>query len=171
MKRRTLGIGFIIGILLCGLGSGVAFAQYSSFKYGGEISMGEADTTSTYEFEIIKDRVEIYCYLPSEREIIIEDDSVPEGTVMVEVTYNSNYIDGIYLNTWENNIYDDEDRSVQEVGIGIDYSSMDEVKSWFDAKDQVLEGLKDGKVMSIRAEYIDSVTIRVNPKDAYKLYI
>ena len=53
MNRKALGIAFISGVLLCGLGGGVAFGQYSKLEYAGERKIGEENlVTETFESQI-----------------------------------------------------------------------------------------------------------------------
>ena len=42
MNRKFLGLMFLAGVLICGFGCGIAFAQFSSFDYAGETIIGTA---------------------------------------------------------------------------------------------------------------------------------
>lgn len=79
MNRKILGIAFILGVLLCGLGGGVSFAQYSKLEYAGERSIGEEKlVTETVEAVIEEDgKIYVDAYAPLENISLETDDSIP----------------------------------------------------------------------------------------------
>lgn len=55
MRRiyKIIGSMLIIGVLIAGIGSGVAFAEYSAFEYGGEIVLeGSERFTKTLKYKV-----------------------------------------------------------------------------------------------------------------------
>ena len=44
MNRKRLVIIFLLGVLVCGLGCGISFAQFSSFDYAGKKIIGSENT-------------------------------------------------------------------------------------------------------------------------------
>ncbi len=82
------------GVLLGGVGTGIALVEYSSLSYGGEKLIGEDSlVTKTLDFDFEPDgrtleiREERYWRTGKEQEIEV-DNTVPVGTVRFEVTYN-----------------------------------------------------------------------------------
>ena len=76
---------FLCGILLVGIGVGVAFGEYSALEYGGEKKIGtEKLEEITLEQEIATGKnakkIILYNYYDSEY-MIKEDKKVPEGVV------------------------------------------------------------------------------------------
>lgn len=95
--QKILSGVFLGGILLCGIGTGVAFVEFSSFEYGGERQIGsDAMVTETidFSFEPRQGRViagkSRWGNIRSSR--ITEDVSVPEGTIRYVVTYNKEMV-------------------------------------------------------------------------------
>lgn len=100
-KIQKILIGmFLGGVLLGGIGSGIAFAEYSSFRYAGKKLVG-AENLVTREFD--------YAFDPSLGKIAISadyydmgsrygdkllesDSTVPEGTIRYQITFNEQTI-------------------------------------------------------------------------------
>lgn len=93
IQKVLTGI-FMGGVLLCGVGTGIALAEYSSFSYGGEKKIG---------WENLVTRELDFCFNPKKGGICLEngyweryvrisgieaDETVPEGTIRYDVTYN-----------------------------------------------------------------------------------
>ncbi len=81
---------FLGGVLLGGIGAGIAIVEYSSMAYAGEKKIGEENLVTCemdYTFAPEKERIciEDYGYWNTGIE---EDETVPEGTIRYEVTYN-----------------------------------------------------------------------------------
>ena len=93
VQKILLGI-FLGGVLLGGIGTGVALVEYSSLAYGGERLIGEEGMV-TREID--------YTFVPGEERISIVsgywidgvevDDTVPEGIIRYEVTYNEKTVE------------------------------------------------------------------------------
>ena len=94
-KIRIILAGiFVFGVLLGGVGTGIAFVEYSSFAYAGEKTMGEENLVTRHfdqPFDPAKGRVGVevgwYGYGDGEGRMVA-DPSVPENLVRYEVTYN-----------------------------------------------------------------------------------
>ena len=194
MNRKALGIAFISGVLLCGLGGGVAFGQYTKLEYAGERKIGEENlVTDTIESQIEGDgKIYVDAYSAWEGRKLVTDDSIPLDKIVFDVTYNS---ERVSMNI-EKSIRDPEPHSyvkvVNEDGEVIDYEeyyeegrntekgeifhvgrykSYDDVRDFFEVKDTLLSDLKKGKVGSYRVIYIESVTVKVNPANADRVQI
>lgn len=200
MNRKALGIAFISGVLLCGLGGGVAFGQYSKLEYAGERKIGEENlVTETFESQIEGDgKIYVDAYAAWEGRRLETDESIPLNKIVFDVTYNSDKVsmdieksirepepdryvkvvneDGEVIDYEEYYSEDSysEDRSMQkgEVFHVGRYRSYDDVRDFFEAKDIFLSDLKKGKIGSYRVIYIESVTVKVNPAnvDRVQLY-
>lgn len=90
-----LGI-FMTGVLLGGIGTGIAFGEYSTMEYGGTVMLGEEYLVTgelIYEFEPVPgEKIAVNpinwgrTYGKSALEM---DESLPMGTICYDVTYNS----------------------------------------------------------------------------------
>ena len=163
-QKILLG-AFCGGVLLCGLGAGVAFTEFSSLAYGGEKLLGEESLTTEnidVAFEPGENRYDVcsYDYREAYREIL-EDENVPENTVRFEVTYNTATVDPIP--------YVDEENQI--VVLDWNWHSSREVEYLMEAKDVLLAELKEGKISSYRTESVKEVRILVNPATAEKVHL
>ena len=92
--QKILGGIFLAGVLLGGVGTGIAMVEYSSLAYGGEKLIGEDSlVTKTLDFDFDLDgrilEIEGGRYWGTNKGQEIEvDNTVPAGTVRFEVTYN-----------------------------------------------------------------------------------
>lgn len=116
---KVIGSMLAAGVLVAGIGSGVAFAEYSSFEYGGEAMLeGSEHFTKTVEYKV-SEKTDIlnvmtdvhdnyyHCYT------VVEDDAVSKDRIQVMVSYLSDYKEVV--------------PKVQEVQIqGEDSENMDE---------------------------------------------
>lgn len=194
MNRKILGIAFILGVLLCGLGGGVSFAQYSKLEYAGERSIGEEKlVTETVEAVIEEDgKIYVDAYAPLENISLETDDSIPVNKILFDVTYNSErvsmgikkspyesedisyvevvneYGDVIEYREYDDNNNDSDKGEVFHVGR---YGRYDDLKDFFEVKDMFLADLKNGKVGSYSVVFIQNITVRVNPANADRVDI
>lgn len=97
VQKVLTGI-FLSGILMGGMGTGIAMVEYSSLAYGGEKLIGEESLVTKnldYEFQMEEGTLELAGFRYWNREKIQEievDGTVPVGTVRYEVTYNEKSI-------------------------------------------------------------------------------
>ena len=194
MNRKILGIAFILGVLLCGLGGGVSFAQYSKLEYAGERSIGEEKLVTETVEAVIEEDVKIYvdAYAPLENISLETDDSIPVNKILFDVTYNSErvsmvikkspyesedisyvevvneYGDVIEYREYDDNNNDSDKGEVFHVGR---YGRYDDLKDFFEVKDMFLADLKNGKVGSYSVVFIQNITVRVNPANADRVDI
>ena len=107
VQMVLLGV-FFGGVLLGGIGAGVALVEYSSLDYGGERRFGEENLV-TREMD--------YTFVPGEEQVTIvrgyweapveADDTVPEGIIRYEVTYNEKMVEpSLYF--WETGFQEKE---------------------------------------------------------------
>lgn len=90
---------FGIGVLLGGIGTGVAIGEYSSLEYKGLVMLGEENLVTKefyYDFSTEEEESVLlsYCHWGDGRKdtLLVEDESVPAGTVRYLVTYNEEMV-------------------------------------------------------------------------------
>lgn len=172
MKRESINTKmimitvFLCGILLVGIGAGVAFGEYSGFEYGGEktLDIGKIETM-TLEQKIAtgKNANKTFVYNCYDSEYVVkEDKKVPEGMVRFEVSYYSDYISPELK--YNKNV------EMSESGIDSDelylayYQSANEMELFMEVKDDILSDLKNGKISSYSFSPVEKVVVKVNPK-------
>lgn len=96
--QKVLSGLFLFGVLIAGVGTGIAIVEYTSLKYAGERVIG-AETLKTenldFTFEPGEEKLILeYDRWPygNERILIEDDESLPIGLVRYEVTYNEDAI-------------------------------------------------------------------------------
>lgn len=126
--RKRLIIIFIIGFLIMGIGSGIAFAEFSSFRYGGEKSLGrEMDTVKLLQQvpegteEVIIHSIGYY----RNRIQIVEDSSLEKNEMIVEVTCDTHIIEPVIEETKE---LDEEESSDENPEYVIDEGGTGEAE-------------------------------------------
>lgn len=172
MNRKKFGIAFGIGVLLCGLGCGIAFAQYSGFDYAGERVIGENNIVSETVEESIDSDSKLIIY-PVGRYGFIKanaDDTVPADKIKFDVEYNSEEIN-LRVDKEEREKSECIEEPETDFYFG-DYANSNEVKEMFMLKDEVLKDLKDKKIGSYTVIDFQNITVRVNPVnyDRVELY-
>jgi len=156
--KILLGV-FCGGVLLTGVGTGVAFTEFSSLTYGGEYQLGKEEMV-TEEFDVDidpeKGKWQIDGYRFDEGIEFVVDESIPENTVRFEITYNKALVKpeihpSLYGDTWCLEIW-------------CSYEASDEVAMLMEAKDAVLSGLKEGTVPFFTSvQDMKEAVVLVNP--------
>lgn len=157
---------FLSGVLLIGIGAGVAFWEYSSFEYQGEHQIGEGkEKKEVLEYKIPSktDQKKICLIQNFEKDYtLVEDKNIPKNVIQYEIIYNPefakpelcfeeadyNYFGNLYLSF---------------------HSTKSDFEVFMEYKDQILEELKKKKIASYRYDRIKEITIRVNPKTMKKV--
>ena len=113
---------FGAGVLLGGIGTGIAFGEYSNFEYGGTVLLGEEHlVTKSLDYIFSPETGERLClnYCPWGDEqkdtLIVEDELMPEGVVRYEVTYNSEELFPRLI-SWEAENTEEEEKPEKEAG-------------------------------------------------------
>lgn len=172
IHKILLGV-FCGGVLLTGIGTGITLAEFSSLAYAGERTVG-GEQMETVELEEKIDpekgvwRVEDH--YPGAFALAIEtDESVPENTVRLRVTYNAAQITPRFSAEVYTNEYWDEDgeyvtEKVPVLELFCDWKDQDDMKLFMEVKDQFLADLKEGKVSSYQSPtYVEDVVLLINP--------
>lgn len=172
MKNKLLLGIFLTGVLLFGIGTGIAFAEYSAFSYEGEVALGteknEVDTKE-YIVPLSDKKTRINNYTMKEMDVV-EDKKLKDGQVRIEVISNPDYVQ----NYWNYEPYDD---SFLEEGYDPEYINgyegeiqihlgrkMGEFELFMEYKDDILKDLKDKVVKSYYLDAVKSVTVKANAK-------
>lgn len=166
-KLRIITAGlFCIGVLIGGIGTGIAFNDFSGFAYRLIPSSEESFQTKTFTYQIQPEDSERIWMLSSFGEGLctIEDKAeIPKDQVEITVVYNSELCDP-YMTTRTD--------AESELWIQLYMEYLDnEMESFMKYKDQFLEGLRNREIRDYREEYIRSVVYRVNPETHSRLYI
>lgn len=154
--HKRLILVFCLGVLLCGVGTGVAFTEFGALRYGGKQILGDPDMrTENFDvkFEVGGEERRVWCVRTNDLNIRV-DNSVPENTVRFCVTYNADRIEPYAY--WS-----------EEEGVVFSWSLKrheDEMALMMEAKDVVLQNLKEGKIVSVDTVYLEDVTVLVNAK-------
>lgn len=167
--KIALGV-FCTGVLLGGIGTGVAIVEYASMEYTGEHILGAENmkqetrdmAVEPEEGKQIQLRMSSYYY---DGQIQYEP-SVPENTVRFVVTYNPElvtmrpYYEAEYLDDGD---WDREEAYQGTVGLNYFYSGS-EFDLFMKNKDKILNELKHGKFGSYQTRGIESVEVHANPQ-------
>lgn len=179
---------FFSGILICGLGVGIGFVEFSGMTYIGEQEIGEQiEETLIYVITDEADSYYIYSHFhipPGQK--IISDNSIPKDQIKIDVTYNSMlekpYIYDDYYHSHEetsivtydengNEIFEDDvenSKSICDIYISYPDGAME---SLLKAKDIILEDLKNNRIGSYRVTDDFDVVVRCNPAIADKIIV
>lgn len=126
-RRILIGI-FMAGILCCGIGAGVMFQEYSSFKYMGEKKIGSnkiAEKTLTenlYTDKTKKLNTSFITYNNESDNIELKTSkSVPKDKIQIKVRYDADNVKDIHIDKnlynhdeyMENDVYIDDDEYVE----------------------------------------------------------
>ena len=161
---------FCVGVLLCGIGMGIAFTEFSGLAYGGTQILGGTDMKTAnldVEFEPEEEFWNIvgtklwhqryYGYYGGVSDTDVRtDNSVPLNTVRFSVTYNAKRVEP----------FTSLDLDSATIGFGWYWNEDDELALMMEAKDQVLQNLKEGRLVSFDVVEIEQVEVFVNPQNA-----
>ncbi len=166
-KNRLRGIMaglFCVGVLTGGIGTGVAFADFSRFTYALVQADEGAFQTETFTYKIEQEdgeRIWIRDYLGGERCYVKADGQISQGTVEIRVVYDAGRCSPVMTPR-----KDQEDERILDLYLEV-YDS--DLGNFMAVKDQFLEGLKDGQWREYQSEYVKSVECHVNPADVDKM--
>ncbi len=163
LRGMAAGV-FCIGVLLGGVGTGIAFADFSSFSYRA-ISVSEEELeTETFTYEILpKDEglVRVSRWLCDQPCVIKEQEEVPENLVEVKVVYNPKLCKP-HMQARRN------EGGETYLSLYMDFYESD-IGRIMKYKDQFLEGIREGELREFRENYVEQVEYRVNPVNRDKV--
>ena len=158
--RTKLGIAFLSGLFLMGIGGGVAFAEFSSFQMEEETVIGADNATAnTIAGQIPSEEGRIYVYLNNEcHDIQIKADASMGAD---EVEFISEYDDKAVVNYL--NIREDKN------AFYIYYYFRDYYM--FNYMDDILNSIKDRKIPNYRRVYVKNLVIKVAPENESRIKV
>lgn len=172
---------FAAGVLLGGIGTGIAFGEYSSMEYGGTVLLGEEDLVTgefIYEFEPVQgEKIALnpnYWGNDNGKSILKEDETLPVGTICYDVTYNHKmtapHLSYIETGRKMTDTIETGEDGKEEAAVITGYLELrtnyigGEFEIVMENKDRILADMKQRKLNSYETLYITEVTIRVNPE-------
>lgn len=161
-KQHKILIGiFCMGVLICGLGAGIAFMEFSSLTYGGKQIIGKTEMKTEnldIPFEPGEEQYLIWGQWGWKQTEIVTDSKVPLNNVRFQATYNANRVSPhAYLN---------EEAKEFHFMCRWTGDDRDDIGLFMEAKDLVLQNLKERKIISIDWIEMEEVVVLVNPENA-----
>lgn len=158
--QKKAAVAFGAGLLLTGIGCGVAFAEFASFQYMGEKMIGEEQIeTKTFELSVPEEEHEVWFHwYPYEGMEVTraEDAQMQPGEIVVEVTCNTNFIEPEVVQVSNEIFLEGYGRS----------GSFGEIMKY---KDELLNCLKNRQVYEWKTSTIQKVVIRGNAQTLEKI--
>lgn len=167
-QKWLLGI-FAAGVLLGGVGTGVAMVEYSGLSYGGRQILGvENLVTENLDFSLEqgekKLRLASTYWLEECNAVVQEDDSVPEGIVRYEVSYNPETVNvSLRYEEYQEN---EECQGILYFSGSSRISRNDGFAFMMEQKDEILSDLKQKRISSYSIAQVTDVVIKVNSETA-----
>ena len=189
MSFRKILVGiFMAGIICCGIGAGVTFQEYSSFKYMGEKRIGSnkiAEKTLTenlYTDKTKKLNTSFIAYNNENENIELKTSkSVPKDKIQIKVRYDADNVKDIHIDddydensmdnvALENMTQTDESESEQKNPTSQEFfisavGRMSDIEYVLSYKDEILKNIKERKIYNYVYPQIISVEITVNPEN------
>ncbi len=166
--QKTLFGLFAGGVLLTGIGTGIALVEYSTLNYGGHKIIGDDYlVTNTFTYEIDENYsesviLEGFDYNVSRVTEFIENSDIPKNEIQYEVTYNTNKVRPYIWSNESTDVVQNKNESLR-IGLGMEYF-RNEFADFMESKDLILSELKNHTISSYEMTYVTKVVINVNPE-------
>lgn len=194
LKKILIAV-FMVGILFCGIGAGVMFQEYSSFKYMGEKKIGSnniAEKTLTEDLYVNKTKklnTSVMAYNNEDSKIKVKTSkNIPKDKVQIKVRYDADnvkdihidknlysgdeYIEGDeYYNEDSGNITEENDTQIEQKNPTNQeffisaVGRMSDMELLLSYKDEILKNIKERKIYNYVYPQILSIEITVNPEN------
>lgn len=194
LKKILIGI-FMVGILCCGIGAGVMFQEYSSFKYMGEKKIGSnniAEKTLTedlYANKTKKLNTSVIAYNNEDSKIKVKTSkNIPKDKVQIKVRYDADNVKDIHIdkNLYSGDEYIEDDEYYNEDSGNITEENdtqieqknptnqeffisavgrMSDMELLLSYKDEILKNIKERRIYNYIYPQILSIEITVNPEN------
>lgn len=194
LKKILIGI-FMVGILCCGIGAGVMFQEYSSFKYMGEKKIGSnniAEKTLTedlYANKTKKLNTSVIAYNHEDSKIKVKTSkNIPKDKVQIKVRYDADNVKDIhidknlysgdeyieddeYYNEDSGNITEENDTQIEQMNPTNQeffisaVGRMSDMEFLLSYKDEILKNIKERRIYNYIYPQILSIEITVNPEN------
>ena len=192
IAKAAAGV-FCAGVLLGGIGTGVAIAEYTSLEYTGEhiLDEGKMKTENLDVIIVPKEGKKIRIWRNYRVDGVHYGEDIPMDTIRYTITYNPDMV-SFWTNyeEYEEEMPEETEADMEEADGESDdgsdgdpdgssdqeniryqgsvsleyYYTGDEFDLFMKNKDKILEELKHGQVGSYRVENIKSVEIWMNPE-------
>lgn len=177
--RIILVLVLVAGVLLCGVGTGVAISEYSSFEYLGQKDLGGDEViTGVFQKTLYRGKngdgkVYIQSYGSGEEKLTLETSKkVPEDQIQFVVEYNPNNVKDIHIDkdvSVEYDEYAEGTEYAEETGYVTYYLSPVMSNHEFDVlmnyKDEILQNLKEKRFYDYDYKTIQSIKVVVHPSN------
>lgn len=174
--RKYMVILILVGIFLCGLGTGVGFVEFSELEYQGNVVLGKEDTAEkTLVWELGEENcrsLELRVMGAAEEIEVVEERNVPKDEIQLVVTYNQGLGEPVLD---EMQVYEEQDggktekRGFVHLWFAEDGAAENEIRLFMQSRDQILDDLKEKKFSSYELTSIYRVKVLVNPVNRGKL--
>lgn len=164
-KIRMIMAGvFCVGVLMGGLGTGIAFAELSNFAYQPVVTPQEAYRTETFIYSLPEEKdktIGIGRYFGGTICKMESRGDVAAGQAEIYITYNAQECSVEFTDYLD---AEDHVRLRFYLDCGGDFEHFMKVKDGF------LEGLRNRELRDYQTDYVKSVEVRVNPEDEGRFY-
>lgn len=177
-KIYKIAAGLLMaGVLIAGIGSGVAFAEYSTFEYcGSKILEGSKYLTKTVSYQVdvkgMEKENQSVVYLDSTWHYrIIEDESVAKDCIKADIKYLTDREDMQPEFMSEHYYAGEEHADGTYLYLDCDFfvHGQEDMRILMRAKDMVLADLKKKQIGDYHADGVEEVIIRINPEAEFRL--
>ncbi len=163
-RKNMILLGVLAGgLLFCGIGWGILFAEFSNLSYGGTVMLSADASELTTEKQCVtlslqaKNKTHLQTGFDGTKTAkVIADDSLPVGQVCYQITYTSNLVHPQIIHVGE-------DTDEQNPYVFVDYRHTDTLQVFMMLKDEVLEDLKEKKISSYQVTYVQDMKVFMHP--------
>ena len=188
MKNRKILLGALFtGLLMSGLGAGIAITDFSEFTYGGKINIFEENVvTETFSVNVSPENSDYilvnvpYSYSLNENDSMFfsMDETLPDNTIEMELSYVPDLYQPLKLFT---NIFKDSDfspveivgegeiivenynensdKTINSVSVAEKYTN-DDIQIFMLLKDNVLKDIKNKKVYDYNIQGVTKAVVK-----------
>lgn len=182
-KLRAVMAGILCaGLLLVGIGFGVAFGEFSSFTYAGHSELDGMVPRTYSDKLVLEDNARLYISAnystydpfnaysgdPAQHVKLTTDSSVPKGHVKVNAMYRSVY-SSLQFNCYRLN--DDDSAPEWQMHLYTTPYYASPLAILMAYKDQVLEDIQQNRLGDYDEIIIEQVVITINPADADRIIL
>lgn len=167
-KRHIIIISFFVGILLIGIGSGITFAEFNSFRYGGEKNFAGETSVLRFSESVPEDAETVYLNMEGygfDRIEVEEDSSIDKNEFVIEVECNEKYVTPFVEKK------EDFPNIVFSLLCNYHVTDNDEISDFFKIKGEVFNDIKNRTVYNYEYEYIQHTTVKASPEMLERLVI
>lgn len=169
--KKVMAAVFLSGLLMMGIGGGVAFAEFSSLSYGGDISLSGEMKQVTLQASLPENTNSVHFYVrgyDSNKICVVGDSSLKKDQISIDVMCDQEILTP-YLQD-EKALYGDDYKEDSENGnivfmISCSYHNNNrDTFNFFKVKDDLLKGLKERKIYSYSSDVVEEVVIKAPPE-------